>query len=263
VSEEQTEVSSAVANAERFRLEGRWDDALAELGGQETPDAWLERIQILSDQNLLARDRTADIEDAVERLAELAATAGDPALEAFVVSRRGLALHVQFLANPEAGEPPEEMPLFERALEIRERLGDPRGIAESLFHIGLVHQIARKEDATALTHFRRSYELAREAGDGVLMSYAIRHVGSVAQAAGNLDAAKAAFEESLKLREEAGWRPGIAAAQLALAATLAAKGQRDEARRLASAADRLLAELDCDRLRTLVTEEVQELTRTD
>jgi tetratricopeptide (TPR) repeat protein len=190
----QREVDGVVANAERLRLQGRWDDALAELGGLETPDAWLARIQILSDQNLFARDRTRDIEDCVVRLAELAAATGDSALEAVVSSQRGLALHVQFLANPETGEPPEEMRLFERALEIRKRLGDTRGIAESLFQIGLVQQIARGDVSTALSNFRRSYELGREAGDGVLMSYAIRHVGYVEQASGNRDAARAAFE---------------------------------------------------------------------
>jgi hypothetical protein len=155
------------------------------------------------------------------------------------------------------------MPLFERALEIRERLGDRRGVAESLFHIGLVHQITRQDGPAALTCFRRSYELAREAGDAILMSYAVRHVGYMEQAAGSLDAAQAAFEESLALREANGWRPGVAAAQLALAAVLAAKGDRTAARTLALSADALLAELECDRLRSFAADEIRELISAD
>jgi tetratricopeptide (TPR) repeat protein len=137
---------------------------------------------------------------------------------------------VQFLANPDAGETPEEMSLFERALEIREGLGDRRGAAESFFQIGLVHQIARQDEEAARRCFRRSYELADEVGDGVLMSYAIRHLGYLEQAAGNLDGAEAAFRESLQLREAAGWEPGVAPAQLALAAPLAVKNRAADAR---------------------------------
>jgi tetratricopeptide (TPR) repeat protein len=261
--DQHAQEDSSVINAERLRLEGRWEDALAELEGVDTREAWLERMQILSDQNLFARDRTAQIEEDLRRLGGLAEASGDPALQAFVASRRGLALHVEFLANPETGERPEEMPLFERALEIRERLGDRRGVAESLFHIGLVHQITRQDGPAALTCFRRSYELAREAGDAILMSYAVRHVGYVEQAAGSLDAAQAAFEESLALREANGWRPGVAAAQLALAAVLAAKGDRAAARTLAISADALLAELECDRLRSFVADEIRELISAD
>jgi hypothetical protein len=48
-----------------------------------------------------------------------------------------------------------------------------------------------------------------------------------------------------------------------LAAAAAAGGQREEAMSLASAAERLLAELGCDRFRTLVADELRELTGKD
>ncbi len=89
-------------------------------------------MQILSDEHLFARDRGAEIRDVLDRVAELADATSDPLLEAFVLTRRGLALHIEFLSDPGAGEPPEEMALFESALEIRKRLGDRRGEAESL-----------------------------------------------------------------------------------------------------------------------------------
>jgi tetratricopeptide (TPR) repeat protein len=198
-----------IADATKLRLAGQWEEALAELEGLDTPEAWVEQIQILSDEHLFARDRGDEIEASLERVAARAEE-GDPALEAFVLSRRGLALHVQFLANPAAGEPPEEMSLFERSLDIRQHLNDHRGVAEELFHIGLVHQIVRHDPEAALTYFQRAYDLAREVGDGILMSYAVRHIGYVEQAAEDLDSAEQAFAESLALREAAGWKPGVA-----------------------------------------------------
>jgi hypothetical protein len=102
---------------------------------------------------------------------------------------------------------------------------DHRGEAESFFHIGLVEHIARKDETKALVCFRRAYDLAKEVNDGILMSYAIRHIGYVEQVAGNSAAAEAAFAESLELREAAGWRPGVAAAQLSLASVLAGKAE--------------------------------------
>jgi tetratricopeptide (TPR) repeat protein len=249
----------AIARAESLRLAGRWEEALAALDGIDTAEASLERVQVLSDEHLFARDRGAEIQQGLDRVAEFATADGDPALEAFVLSRRGLALHVQFLANPDAGEPPEVMSLFERALEIRESLDDRRGAAESFFQIGLVHQIARQDEEAARSCFQRAYELADEVGDGVLMSYAIRHIGYLEQLAGNLDGAEAAFQESLQLREAAGWEPGVAAAQLALAGALAAKNRAADARALATSADRLLTDLHCDRLRSLVADELKTL----
>jgi hypothetical protein len=256
-------MSAEVANAARLRLEGRWDDALGELDGIETRDALLERMEILSDQNLFVRDRRAEMEDVLQQLSDLAKATRDPALEAFVLSRGAFALHAEFLANPDAGEPPKEMSLLVRALAIRQSLADRRGVAESLFLLGLVQQIERQAGPAARVFFKRSYAIAREVGDIVLMSYAVRHLGYLEQAAGRLTDAQRAFEESLALREEAGWRPGIAAAQLDLASVLAAKGDRATARALATSADQVLSELRCERFHGLVAEEIHELTAVD
>ena len=111
-------------------------------------------------------------------------------------------------------------------------------IAESIFHVGLVHQIVRGDQEGSRPFFDESYERARAAGDRLLMSYAIRHVAFCDQEAGDLERAEAGFRESLALREEAGWVPGVAAAQLALALLLAERGSPDEAVELARAVAR-------------------------
>jgi hypothetical protein len=52
----------AVARAESLRLAGRWEEALAALDEMDTAEAWLERVQVLSDEHLFARDRGAEIQ---------------------------------------------------------------------------------------------------------------------------------------------------------------------------------------------------------
>ena len=117
-----------------------------------------------------------------------AAAGGDRRVEAFVLARRGLKLHSAFLRDRSRGEPPDELPLFEQALSIRRELGDEAGIAESLFHIGLVHQVVRGDSRTSLPFFDESYHRALALGDELLMSYAFRHSGFARQEAGEREA---------------------------------------------------------------------------
>src|SRR5687768_5200074 len=121
-----------VERARALRLQGRWADALAALDGDESSEALVERVLVLADENLLA-------------------------------------LHGAFLRDRSQGEPPEEMEPFERALQPRRELGDAHGVAESLFHVGLVHQVVRGDNDVSRPFFAESYERPREIGDELLM----------------------------------------------------------------------------------------------
>jgi tetratricopeptide (TPR) repeat protein len=242
----------SVERARQLRLAGRWDEALRALEGDDTRDAAVERVLTLADENMLARDRSAEIEAALQGLEQR----GDPGLQAFAVARRGLALHAAFLRDRSKGEPPEELPLFERALAMRRELGDERGVAESLFHVGLVHQVVRGDSETSRPFFQESYDRAQQLGDEVLMSYAIRHVAFCDQEAGHLERAEAGFRESLALRERAGWVPGVAAAQLALALLLGEQGRRDQAVALAGQAREGFERLGAERYAALARDEL-------
>ena len=91
------------------------------------------------------------------------------------------------------------------------------------------------------------------------MSYAIRHVAFCDQEAGDLERAEAGFQESLALRMEAGWVPGVAAAQLALALLLAERSSPDEAVELARAARAGFESVGAERFLRLVEQELAEL----
>jgi tetratricopeptide (TPR) repeat protein len=234
-----------VNDAERLRLAGRWDEALESLAGRDDADAAMQRVGVLADVNMLVRDVGPELEEAIDAVADIAVD--DPRIEAFVLSRRGLLLHTAFLHDRGRGEPPDELRLFEEALTIRRALDDARDVAESLFHVGLVHQVVRGDSPGSFPWFQESYERAREAGDGLLMSYAVRHLGFARAEAGDAQGAERDLRESLDLRRQAGWIPGVAPAQLALAELLAEQGRREEALALAESARTTLEDLGATR----------------
>ena len=110
--------------------------------------------------------------------------------------------------------PALEQELFEQALAIRRELGDPEGIAESLFQLGLVHQVLRRDGETAAPLFREGLSLIETVDDAdpLLRSEIHRHVGFdllIREQRG--DEALEHLRTSLELRrglDERGWTVG-------------------------------------------------------
>jgi tetratricopeptide (TPR) repeat protein len=221
-------------------------------------DPLVERVNALAEENLLVRDRSAELEAAIEAVERAAAERGDRSLEAFALSRRGLALHGDFLRDRSRGEPPGELELFERALELRRDLGDMNAFAESLFHVGLVHQVVRGDNETSRPFFESSYGAAT---DPVTRSYALRHIAFCEDAAGDEAAAERHHEEALELRREAGWQAGIAAQLAQVAEHRARRGDREGAAEYARQARAILVELGAERALALFGPELDELER--
>src|SRR5436305_11138878 len=183
-------------------------------------------------------------DDRLDRAAECyerAGFAGDPdavpaglaaldAVEADLSLARGRLLHARFLADGRAD--PDELALFERAVALHRRQDDARGEAEALFWVGTFHQLVRGDGDAGLPALERAYALARQAGDKLTQSYAVRHLGFHAMGQGELDVAGTRLEESLRLRREVGFRPGVPAALLALAELALETGERDRAEAL-------------------------------
>ncbi len=221
-------------------------------------DPLVERVLDLADENLLVRDRSADLEAAIADVERGAAERDDRSLEAFALSRRGLALHGDFLRDRSRGEPPQEMALFEQALAIRQEIGDESGIAESLFQVGLVYQVVRGDHKTARPLFEESY---RRAADDVTASYALRHIAFCDDEAGDAESAERRHEEALELRRQAGWQAGIAAQLAAVAELRARRGDREGAADLAREARAILVGLGAERALALFGPELDELER--
>jgi tetratricopeptide (TPR) repeat protein len=164
-----------------------------------TVDERLERARLLYERAVF--DGDADALSLAER--ELDAVEADLALA------RGRIQHARFLASQ--NEEAEELVLFELAMQLYRGLGDVRGEAESLFWVGCFHQVVRGDDGAAVPALERAYELATEAGDPLTQSYALRHLGIAEHAAGRLETARDRLEESLRLRKQIGFLPGVAA----------------------------------------------------
>ncbi|MFF7246999.1 tetratricopeptide repeat protein [Embleya sp. NPDC008237] len=150
------------------------------------------------------------------------------AVEADLALARGRVAHARFLADRSA-EDPREGALFERAAELYRSLGDARGEGEALFWVGTFHQVVRGDHASALPALERSLELATSVDDKATMSYALRHLGIAAHIDGRLPVARERLEESLRLRRELGFLPGVAANLVGLAYIAAGQGRRDDA----------------------------------
>ena len=149
-------------------------------------------------------------------------------VEADLALARGRILHARFLRDRTA-EDPHELGLFERAAQLYQAAGDGRGEGEARFWVGTFHQVVRNDSDTALPALERSRELATEAGDKLTLSYALRHLGIYEHAAGRLDAARDLLEESVRLRREIGFLPGVAANLVGLAYVALAQDRRKDA----------------------------------
>ncbi len=171
-------------------------------------------------------------------------------VEADLALARGRVIHARFLGRqvadssatlPDGDEDPHELTLFERAAQLFETLGDVRGEGEALFWIGTFHQVVRHNNDEAVPVLQRSYELATQVGDKLTMSYALRHLGIAAHVAGDTDTARHRLEESVRLRREIGFMPGVAANLVGLAYIAAGDDRHDGARCLVEEA-RAIAE---------------------
>jgi tetratricopeptide (TPR) repeat protein len=134
-----------------------------------------------TEATLEAAFRTGDYDGAealLEAALRRAEADGDRAAEAGALDQLGWLMHFRTLDRDRAGaEPDAEESLFERALAIRRELGDLAGTAASLFGMGLVHQVLRRDGEAAMPYFREALALADEHASALVRSECHRHVG--------------------------------------------------------------------------------------
>jgi tetratricopeptide (TPR) repeat protein len=177
--------------------------------------------------------RTGDYETAERTFEELLSRAradGDRALEAAVLDRQAMLMHFRALDDdPAKADSDGEESLFQQALEIRRGLGDPAGTAESLFGLGLVHQVLRQDWDAAMPYYWEALDLADRYGDLLLRSEVHRHVGFY-YAMSDLQSDKALehLRISHELRAELGDRRWIPGGTIALGIAELADGLREQ-----------------------------------
>jgi tetratricopeptide (TPR) repeat protein len=129
--------------------------------------------------------RTGDYDD-VDRRAEdalrTAVAAGDRRMEASALALQGMTLHFRAIELPPeeraAIDTGPEQGLFEQALVMRKELEDAEGVAESMFQLGLVHQVLRRDLDAGAPCFREALALVETVpgADLLLRSEIHRHV---------------------------------------------------------------------------------------
>ncbi len=173
----------------------------------------------------------ADAEAMLRAARVRAGAGGDRATEAAAMDRLGWLMHFQALDRglSAAGADAEEA-LFQQALAIRRDIGDPAGVAGSLFGIGLVHQVLRRDWDTAMPYYWEALALADEYGDEITRSEVHRHVGFF-YLVKDVQPDKALYHLriSLQLREQHGDPRWIPSGTLAMGQAELAAGEHTEA----------------------------------
>jgi tetratricopeptide (TPR) repeat protein len=107
------------------------------------------------------------------------------------------------------GQGERALDYFNRALPIREEVGDRAGVAHTLNNIGEVyHSLGQWE--RALDYFNRALPIREEVGDRAGVAYTLNNIGEVYHSLGQWERALDYYHRALVIREEVGDRAGIA-----------------------------------------------------
>lgn len=117
--------------------------------------------------------------------------------------------------------------LIRQALALYEKIGDTHGIAQSLFFIGLTYE-RQQEEEQARGCYRQALDIAREYDDKWVISEVTRHMSGLNLGKDNDTSLRYALE-SLRLREETGFKRALPAAYLLLASVYMARDELDQA----------------------------------
>ena len=190
--------------------EGKWDPAVEALNAAieraaGARDARLEALlaaellRVVSDRSAYHRRDPEGVRRALARAQAAARRAADPRADADLAQYEGQVRYGEAFSTGDWESP---RALFRAALEGRDRLGDRRGAAESLFYLGLTFDQAGQAEP-AMEQYARSRAIAEEIGDAALQSYTARHIGAILEQQGRLDAAYDHIARSVAFRREA------------------------------------------------------------
>jgi tetratricopeptide (TPR) repeat protein len=214
---EQTNTDSLevlLAAAESHHRKGRFEEAHSALAGAERTigsrsgrDAerariWTTRGNIYLSQITAANRGYAEADSAAVQAIAFAKLAGDDGLLADAHDLTGRVLYSRRI-NLGAEGYDEPLGHFQRALELRRKANNTRGIVESLFRVGLIHE-RKSEGMQAVTLYDEAMRLAGRSYP-LERSNLARHLAYQNQRQGNRARAMELFRQSLSLREEAGF----------------------------------------------------------
>lgn len=185
---ERNELEAARSRFERLR----------DLGESETRTAWTAAGIMYTGHVALALGNIEEAKDLFEKGMSFPLDEADIQLVADLHNCLGNV----YSSSDDATRALEE---HGKALEIRERIGDRRGIAKSLLNMGFVFLELTGDLTRAEEHFHRALDLTREIGDRKLRSMALNNLGRVAIDKGEWNHALTRFRRLEELAEELGW----------------------------------------------------------
>ena len=201
--------------ARTLTLAGRWTDALKALDsakakippGETASLAFIatERGRVLADSNFFHKDDPAPARAALEEGERLAKTAGD---ELVLSEARMQLARLDYAASFETKDWKKPRAAFESVLAVREKLGDPRGISETLFYLGLTYEQDGQPDP-AFERYTKSLAIAEKDKNIILESYVRRHMAGIQEERGELDAARKNIDLEVELRRKGGFLVGV------------------------------------------------------
>lgn len=199
-----------------YLYDGRIDQAieLAEKG-QEIADnddtdrkdlalMLLQRGKLLNRRSFFGRPAFEEAETILTRARAIATTIADQELLAMTLLRLGQAHDYRTMTAGE-GDFQDALDHFERALTLFQATNNREGEGKACFNIGLIHQ-RRREMEEAASRFSEAYDIAIQGDYRFDQSLAIRHLGFIHFTKGDYELAEKCALESLKLRQELGYR---------------------------------------------------------
>jgi tetratricopeptide (TPR) repeat protein len=201
--------------ARTLTLAGRWTEALKTLDaarakvppGDTAALAFIatERGRVLADSNFFHRDDPAPAVSALQEGERLAKQAAD---ELVLSEARMQLARIDYAAAFETKDWKKPRAAFENVLAVREKLGDQRGISETLFYLGLTYEQDGQPDP-AYERYTKSLAIAEREKNIILQSYVRRHMAGIQEERGELDAARKNIDLEVELRRKGGFLVGV------------------------------------------------------
>lgn len=143
--------------------------------------------------------------------------------------QKALILQALGIAYSDLNKPEEALQNYEQSLKIKRRLGQQKGIADSLNMIASVYEVLGKS-ALALSDAKEALKIYREIGDRQDVGTVLINLGWLEHNLGKYDAALELFKESLQIQRNLGNENDQALCLNNIGNTYAFKGDYDDAR---------------------------------
>jgi len=143
--------------------------------------------------------------------------------------QKALILQALGIAYSDLNKPEEALQNYQQSLEIKRRLGQRKGIADSLNMIASVYEGLGKS-ALALSNFKEALKIYREIGDRQDVGTVLINLGGFQHNRGKYDDALKLFKESLQIQRDLGNENDQALCLNNIGNSYAFKGDYDDAR---------------------------------